>query len=260
LHPVLHPGLLAAAVAFALGAIVGSFLGVVYIRLPRGEAFVGGRSRCDQCGSVLAVRDLVPLLSYLVGGGRCRYCGSAIAVELPVLEIAAGLVGVAAWLGAGEPAHWLWAVFGWLLLLLAALDLRHFWLPTAIVAALAATGLVTVMLAGGDVTGAAIGGVGGFIALEAIRLGYRRLRRRDGMGAGDPRLLGAIGIWLGWQALPFVLVGGALIGLVAVAVRALAGGHVDAATRVPLGTCLALAAIATWLIAPWFRFLNLAAL
>ncbi len=107
------------------------------------------------------------------------------------------------------------AVFGWLLLPLIILDFRHFWLPDRLIIVLAIAGLLAGPLLNPSITwfdrGAGL--LAGFAILEAIRSGFKRWRGYEGMGAGDPKLFGALGLWLGWQALPAVLLGASAIGL-----------------------------------------------
>ena len=95
------------------------------------------------------------------------------------------------------------------------LDIRHLWLPDRLTSLLAVAGLLggPFLMPGTDWIDRIAGGVGGYIVLEIIRRLYRALRHREGMGAGDPKLLGAIGIWLGWQALPLVILFASIIGL-----------------------------------------------
>jgi leader peptidase (prepilin peptidase) / N-methyltransferase len=234
------------ACGFVAGAIIGSFLALVAARLPDGRQVVGGRSACDACGSTLGPLELVPLLSVLALRGRCRGCGAAIPAFTWIMELLAGLVGLLAVLLARVPADLVWAVFGWLLLLLAALDLRHYWLPQRLTVLLALSGIAALFITRGDVAASLIGGAAGFLGLEAVRLGYRALRGREGMGGGDPLLLGGIGLWMGWQALPFVVIVASLVGFALIALWKLRGAEVGAATRVPLGACLAIAAIGVW--------------
>ena len=93
-----------------------------------------------------------------------------------------------------------------------------------------------------------IGGAGGFVALWAIGAGYRLVRHREGLGGGDPKLFGAIGLWLGWRLLPVVLLLAGLTGLGIVLARFLTGHKVRADDRLPLGTLLAIAAYPAWLV------------
>lgn len=141
------------------------------------------------------------------------------------------------------------ALFGWQLLALAALDAEHFWLPDRLTGVLAVSGLAFGAAGVGiDLPSRLIGGVVGFAALFAISWTYRRARARAGMGGGDPKLLGAIGCWLGWQSLPYVLIGASLIGLVAALVMLVRGKDVAATTRLPFGTLMAVAAFPFWLL------------
>lgn len=196
------------------GLLLGSFIATLVLRWPAGRSVLG-RSQCDACGRELGARDLVPLLSMLVSRGRCRTCHAAIDRFHGYVELGAGLIGVAALALMPGVAGWLWALFGWLLLPLALLDARHFWLPDRLNALLAVTGLIAAgPMLDISLTDRWIGAVAGGIALAALAGAYRRLRQKDGMGGGDPKLVAAIGAWLGWQALPFMLLLASLGGIV----------------------------------------------
>lgn len=234
-----------AAIALGLlGAILGSFIAALVVRWPEGRSIATGRSACDGCGVTLRAHELVPIVSACIQRGRCRRCGAAID---PVHWRIEGL-GLAIGLSAGWVAGWpgmAGAVFGWLLLALGALDLRAFWLPDRLTGPLAVLGLVAGLPALAD---RIIGGVAGFGALWAIAFAYRHVRGREGLGGGDPKLLGAIGLWLGWRMLPPVLLAASLLGLAVVLVRMLRGHTVRASDAVPLGVLLAAAAYPAWLL------------
>jgi len=210
---------------------------------------MNGRSACDGCGRALTWIELVPLLSYLRLRGRCATCGTAVDPVHPVTELLCALAGGAAlaaepgWIGATG------AVFGWLLITLAALDLRHFWLPDRLTLGLAVAGLLAgIVDPGVTAMDRLAGGLAGFACLWGIAWVYRRTRGREGLGGGDPKLFGAIGCWLGWQMLPFVLLGASCIGLLAVAALMLRNKVVTATMRLPFGTLLAAAAFPAWLL------------
>lgn len=230
-----------------LGAIIGSFLAALVMRWPQDET-MGGRSRCDACHAQLRWFELVPLVSYVVQRGKCRHCGAAIAAQHFAIELLCLTIGAVAlaifpgWEGLAG------AVFGWVLVALAALDLAHFWLPDRLTAALAIIGLIHAFAGvAPSLSDSLIGGVAGFATLALIAWGYERVRGRQGMGAGDPKLLGAIGVWVGWQSLPFVLIGASGVGLAAALVLRLRGHDVTGATRLPLGTLMAVAAFPIWI-------------
>src|SRR5262249_57738883 len=91
---------------------VGSFLGVLVRRLPERRPILWARSRCETCGTVLAARDLVPLVGWLAAGGRCRFCGAALGWFDPAIEVAATAVALAAVAADGGPLTWLDFLFG----------------------------------------------------------------------------------------------------------------------------------------------------
>ncbi len=234
------------------GAIIGSFLGTLVLRWPQGRSIASGRSACDGCARTLSARDLLPLFSWLAMRGRCRTCGVSIDPLHPLTEALAAIIGATAlWLSPDLSGLAL-ALFGWLLLPLTLLDARHFWLPHRLSWLLVAAGLALgglAMAAAGlavPLVDRATGAATGFGALWLIGFIYRTLRGRDGLGGGDPPMLAGIGAWLGWSALPFVLLLAAAAGLGIALVRRL-GGEQTEAMRLPLGTLMALAVPATLL-------------
>lgn len=244
----LHPAL-AVAAGLLLGAIAGSFLATILIRWPQGRSVLGGRSVCDSCGAVLAPRDLVPILSYFAVGGRCRRCKAAIDLRHVIVELAAAFVGLVAFAAHPLPLAAVSALLGWWLLLIALLDLEQHWLPDRLTLPLIPLGLAAAWAGfGPPLVASALGAAIGWAALELIRWAYRRVRGREGMGGGDPRLFAGIGAWLGIWQLPFVLLGAGLLGLGAVLLMRLRGQPIDGATRLPLGTLMALAAWPIWLV------------
>ncbi len=231
-----------------LGAIIGSFVATLVIRWPEGRSVLRGRSHCDSCDAMLGARDLVPLVSAALARGRCRHCAAPIDPRHWQIELTAALIGVLAGLAVPGPVAIAGAAFGWLLLALAALDLAIFWLPNQLTIILAVGGLLTGVI-GIDppLTTRLIGGAAGFAGLWCVGQGYRLLRKREGLGGGDPKLLGAIGLWLGWAMLPAVLLLAALTGLALVLVGHLSGRAARLDDRVPFGALLAIAAYPAWL-------------
>lgn len=203
-----------AIAGFVLGAIFGSFIATLCLRWPAGRSVLSGRSTCDGCGEPLSGARLVPLLSAAFSGGRATCCGSRIDPFHGRVELAAALIGGAALALAPSLEGLALAAFGWLLLPLFLLDLRHFWLPDPLTVTLALAGpalgpwlndvpLIERLLS------ALVAGLG----LALIGWSYARLRHRDGLGAGDPKLLGALAIWLGAEGTVATLLGAALTGL-----------------------------------------------
>ncbi|MEV5022496.1 prepilin peptidase [Sphingobium sp. LMA1-1-1.1] len=232
------------------GAIAGSFLATIILRWPQGRGVLRGRSACDGCGRVLGVVDLVPMVSALVQRGRCRSCGAPIDPLHGRVEAGCAIIGALALGFSPDPGGVGWAMLGWLLLTLAVLDRRHFWLPDGLTLPLAFLGFtIGPWVTDTTMAGRAIGAMTGYLTLLLIALGYRRFRGRDGLGLGDAKLLGALGAWFGWQALPFILLLAASVGLLAVGAVMATGRRIDGATRLPLGTFLAIAAVPGWWLA-----------
>ncbi|MDR7226736.1 leader peptidase (prepilin peptidase)/N-methyltransferase [Sphingopyxis sp. BE259] len=199
--------------AALIGLVLGSFLATLVLRWPAGRSVLG-RSQCDGCQRALGSLELVPMLSALWLRGRCRGCGARIDCFHMLVELGAALIGGAALALLPGTSGWLWALFGWLLLPLALLDARHFWLPDRLSAVLAVTGLVLAgPLLGASLLDRWIGALVGGGALALIAWAYRRTRGGEGMGGGDPKLVAAIGCWLGWQALPLMLLLASLGGI-----------------------------------------------
>ncbi len=230
-----------------LGVIVGSFIATIVIRWPLGQSIVSGRSRCDICERPLSVIELIPLLSFVVQKGRCRGCDAAINSRHAYIELACAAIGALALAVAPSVAGLAGAAFGSVLVALFMLDVEHFWLPDKLVLPLGVAGLlVGVAGVGIGLNDRIFGALGGYLSFELIRITYRLTRGREGLGGGDPKLLGAIGAWLGWQILPFVVLGASVIGLLWVLSKMARGQAVSANDRIPLGALLAVAALVVW--------------
>jgi leader peptidase (prepilin peptidase)/N-methyltransferase len=233
-----------------LGLVIGSFLATIILRWPAGRS-IGGRSACDGCGRTLAAIELIPLLSFVFASGRCRSCGSAISPWHPAIELAAAAIGAgAALLFPGIEALAM-AIFGWTLLCLGGLDLKAWWLPDALTLPLLAAGLALgTVIAPPDLVARGVGAAAGFLLLTLVRLAYRRMRRVEGMGGGDPKLLAAIGAWLGWEVLPQLLFLAAVSGLSWAVIRSIGGERLSGSDRMPFGTCLVFGTYLTVALSP----------
>jgi leader peptidase (prepilin peptidase) / N-methyltransferase len=232
---------------------VGSFLGVLIRRLPAGRPVAAARSECESCGRPLGVRDLVPVASFVLLRGRCRTCHAPIApfhlaVELLATALAAATVGTTALAAAGPGWAWAGCALAWALLALGWIDIGHMRLPDVLTLPLLGGGLLATALLVPEALPAHAGGAAaGYAAFRGVALLYRALRGREGLGRGDAKLLAASGAWLGWQALPDVVLIAALGGLLAAAALRLRGRAVGGTTALPFGPFLALGTWAAWL-------------
>jgi leader peptidase (prepilin peptidase) / N-methyltransferase len=205
------------AAATVLGALIGSFLNVVIHRVPLGESLVSPGSHCPACDAPVRSFDNVPVLSWVVLRGRCRSCGAPISVRYPAVELltAASFAAVVAVRGFDD-GLWLELPFVACLIVLAGIDLDHQLLPNKIVYPMAAYGLVvSLIVATDDFPEHLIAGVGAFAFLLLAVLAYP-----SGMGMGDVKLAGAMGLYLGVSVVPALLAAfftGTVFGLAVIA-------------------------------------------
>ena len=245
--PLSALGVFGAVSAGLFGLVVGSFLNVLIHRLPREESVVHPGSHCPSCGGAVGARDNIPLISWIVLGGRCRSCRAPIPIRYPLVECANGLLWAAVFWRAPS-----WADFasGALLcsacLALAWIDADFQLLPDAITLPGIGAGLAlsfwslerTPALAA---LGAALGG-GGLYLVGAL---YRALKKVEGMGLGDVKMLAMVGAFLGPAGVVVTVLLASLSGSV-VGLALIARGSGGLATRLPFGVFLAAGTVASY--------------
>ncbi len=226
--------------AFVFGAIIGSFLNVCIARLPDGRSIVQPPSHCPKCRTFLAWYDNVPILSYLVLAGRCRTCRVRIPAIYPAVEVLTGALAVALFLRLGPTLAFAgYFAFATALVVITFIDLDHQIIPDVISLPGIAIGLAF-SLVSPHVTprDALLGALAGGGTLLAVAWTYQKLRRVEGMGGGDIKLLAMIGAFLGWQSIFVTLFVGSVIGsLIGVAVMLYEGA--DTKLAIPFGPFLA---------------------
>ena len=255
-----------------VGLVVGSFLNVVTFRIPimmelawreqcaelteeklllpsnaKDKPFNlwSPRSCCPHCGSTIPAHLNIPLVSYLWLKGLCAHCGTKISRRYPMVEISAVLASLSvAWTFGPTwqiPAA---LVFTWALLALAVIDIERQMLPDSITLPLLWVGLILSLLHvdGGalftDLRSSVIGSAAGYFSLWSLSQLFKLATGREGMGHGDFKLLAAMGAWLGWQMLPFVILLSALVGtIIGITMMIVAGW--SRTTRISFGPYLA---------------------
>lgn len=242
------PALLAVYLGM-IGLVVGCFLGLVSVRWPADEDIARGRSHCRACLRTLSWSDLVPVASYLRTYGRCRTCAAPIPIRYPLIELAAGGVGVWAALAGATPLESiLTALLGWQLLLIAVIDFEHAWLPDRLTLPLLATGVIAAtVLDRLPLVDAGIGAVAGLATLSVIGVVYRRWPGGDGLG-DSPLLFAAGGAWVGWAGLPIVLLIASLSGVSLFLARRMRRDREDPLRLTPYGAFLATGVWLTWIL------------
>ncbi|MEH6636135.1 MAG: A24 family peptidase [Halioglobus sp.] len=223
----------------SLGLLVGSFLNVVIYRLPlmmesrwrrdccellevesgKPEAplnLATPNSHCPHCKAAIKPWQNIPVLSYLLLRGKCGNCGTAISLRYPVIELITGLMTLCLGFYFGASVALLGAIFlTWSLIALTMIDIDHQLLPDDITLPLMWLGLLFNL--GGtyvSLQDAVIGAMAGYLVLWSIYWLFKLLTGKEGMGYGDFKLLAALGAWLGWQALPVIILLSSLVGAV----------------------------------------------
>jgi leader peptidase (prepilin peptidase) / N-methyltransferase len=230
-----------------VGLCVGSFLNVCIYRMPRGESLVTPPSRCPSCGQRLRWFHNIPVVSWLALRGRCGHCGAGISARYPAIEIVTALLWLLiAWVT--DPG-WLLAsrlVLGTSLVVLFMIDLEHQLLPNAITLPGIVVGFLFSLVTPVGPVNSLIGIVVGGGILYGIAAAYYLLRKEEGMGMGDVKMLAMVGAFLGWKAVLLTLVlssfAGAVIGVIVMLWQ-----RGDMRYALPFGTFLALATLVAML-------------
>lgn len=229
------------ALAGFLGLLVGSFLNVVIYRLPKmmaqqwaaecaelsGQAIkstaeklslMSPRSRCSNCGHMIAWYENIPVLSYVFLRGKCSVCGTPFGIRYPVVELSTGLLfAFCAWRWGNTPATLAWCGFSTALLALAVIDWDTTLLPDDITLPLMWAGLIlsAVQLNPAISLHASVwGAVGGYLSLWLVYWAFKLVTGKEGMGYGDFKLFAALGAWFGWSALVPIILMASVIGAV----------------------------------------------
>lgn len=233
--------------AAVLGLAVGSFLNVCIHRLPRGESLVHPPSRCPRCGRALRWHDNIPVLSWIWLGGQCGHCHAPISVQYPVVEVvtAALIVGIVVLTPPG-PLLASRLVFACALVVLFVIDLEHQILPNVITLPGILVGWLFSVFGPPGWQASLIGILLGAGLLYGTAAAYYIVRREEGLGMGDVKMLAMIGAFLGWKAVILTLVLASFAGaLVGIAVILTSRGGMRYA--LPFGTFLAVGSLVAML-------------
>lgn len=244
-------------IVFVIGACIGSFLNVIIDRLPAGRSIVNPPSHCEACGHRLSPLDLLPVLSYLILRGRCRYCQAPIPLRTFLVELVTGVAFFLLYLGYGLTIGWgILCFYFSLFLTIAMIDLEHRLIPNKLVypacplalllASLHPLGLAAGRALPGSFLFSLLGGAVAFVILFLPALIWP-----EGMGWGDTKLAGLIGLALGFPgavvALGLAILGGGILALMLLALKI--KGRRDA---IPFGPFLSAGALAALI---WGKFI-----
>ena len=225
------------------GTAVGSFLNVCIHRLPLRQSLMWPGSHCPHCDAPVKPYDNIPIAGYLWLRGQCRSCGAPISIKYPIVELTTGAVFLGAYLMFDSPALLIQRLlFACSMIVLFVIDLEHRILPDAITLPGIVLGFVfSLFLPPGwrdSLIGIALGGGSLWLMGEL----YFRVRREEGMGFGDVKMLAMIGAFLGWKLMLLTLVLSSFLGSI-VGVAIIAFNRGDMKYALPFGTFLAMGAI-----------------
>ncbi|HQZ40075.1 MAG TPA: prepilin peptidase [Vicinamibacterales bacterium] len=231
-----------------LGLAIGSFLNVVIHRLPRGQSLLTPPSTCPSCGTRLRAIDNVPVLSWIALRGRCHACRAPISAQYPLVEGAtAALFVLVAWLTPVGPVLVAHLVLVVLLVVLFGIDWHHQILPNVLTLPGIVIGFLFSLLGPPGWMASLMGATLGAGILYGIAAVYFAVRREEGLGMGDVKMLAMIGAFLGWKAVLVTLIlasfSGALVG-----VGLIAASRGGMRLALPFGTFLSVGALAAMLV------------
>ena len=264
--PLLYAGV------FVFGAVIGSFLNVVILRIPplleydwrcqcrelleleekdeeRPPGIVISRSRCPKCGHGIKAHENIPLLSYLLLRGKCSACKVRIPFRYPLVEFVTAILFVITIWHFGPSLQGLTALFlTALLIAMAGIDIDHQLLPDNMTIPLMWAGiLISFWAIHTDLSSSVTGAIAGYLILWSVYHVFRLLTGKEGMGYGDFKLLAALGAWLGWQMLPLIVLLSSVVGAV-VGVILMATGRLKKDKPMPFGPFIAAAG---WVTLIW---------
>lgn len=281
---IVAPSTLIAIFVFCFGLIIGSFLNVCILRIPERKSIVLPASACPKCGAPIRPYDNIPVLSYLLLGGKCRACKTKISAMYPLVELLTALLFFACYRAFGlTPETLKWAVFSALMIVLVFTDFRERILPDAVNYTGFALGLLLSLFtqpADGtarwmasrlfafppptpvlSLVDALLGAAVGSGLLWLVSEAYFRLRRREGMGLGDVKMMLLAGAFLGAKRTLLTIMAGSLLGsilgLAFILVR-----RKDSTYELPFGTFLGMAALLVMFfgtpVVDWYQSLLMA--
>jgi leader peptidase (prepilin peptidase)/N-methyltransferase len=223
------------------GLALGSFLNVCIHRIPVKESIISPPSRCPQCGKRIRFYDNIPIISYIILRGRCRDCGRPISVRYPLVEAIMGLLSMSLFLKHNlSYQYFISLIFSASLVLMSFIDLRHQIIPDAVsLPGILAGFIISLIFVHITWYDSLIGIIAGGGVLYLVAFLFEVITGKEGMGGGDIKLLAMIGAWMGWRALPLIILLSSLTGIF-IGGGSLLMSRQGLGTRIPFGPFLAL--------------------
>ena len=231
-----------------LGGLWGSFANVCIHRLPQNKGVVSGRSHCPKCKKEIVWQDNIPIISYLILKGKCRKCKRKISSQYPMVEMINILLFLIIYFLFGiSLTTILLMILSLSFLIIFFIDLKHFIIPNSLTFSMMILGFIksfdpNLNSIFPNYINSLIGGLFGYGVIFSIIYFYKQIRKKEGMGLGDAKLLAVIGFWFGWIAIPFVLFLSSIFALVFV-IPDLIKKNKKMTSQIPFGPYIILATI-----------------
>jgi len=223
-----------------LGTLWGSFANVCIVRLPKDKGVVGGRSKCPKCKKQIVWYDNIPIISYLLLNGKCRKCKKTISFQYVIVELISAVSFICIYsIYELSLTTLLLCILSLGFIIIFFIDLEHFIIPDVVTFPLMVLGFIksfdpnlNSMFPNYIIS--IVGGIFGYVIIWAIIYFYKQVRKKEGMGLGDAKLLAVIGFWFGIQSIPFVIFFSSTIALISV-VPALINKSKKMSSQIPFG-------------------------
>ena len=231
-----------------MGGLWGSFANVCIFRLPQDKDVVSGRSYCPKCKKKINWYDNLPIFSYLLLGGKCRKCKKKISEQYLIVELLSIICFVNIYIIFGSTlTTLLLMILSLAFIMIFFIDLKHFIIPNEITFSMMLLGFIksfdpNLSTIFPNYINSLIGGFFGYGIIWVIIILYKKIRKKEGMGLGDAKLLAVVGFWFGWIALPFVIFSSSIVALISV-LPSLLNKSKKLSSEIPFGPYIILACL-----------------
>tara|TARA_B100000401_G_scaffold419771_1_gene344699 strand:+ start:1629 stop:2387 length:759 start_codon:yes stop_codon:yes gene_type:complete len=236
------------ALVIILGALWGSFANVCIFRLPKEKGVVSGRSYCPKCKKKIVWYDNIPIISFFLLGGKCRKCKKSISIQYVIVESIniVSFITIYYFFGISIITVLL-MMLSISFLIIFFIDLEHFIIPNVLTFPMMIVGFLksfdpNLPSLFPNYINSLVGGLFGYGVIWSIIYFYKQLRKKEGMGFGDAKLLAVVGFWFGWISIPFVLFLSSVLALLWVAPDLIKKSK-KLTSQIPFGPYIILASI-----------------
>ena len=236
------------ALVIILGALWGSFANVCIFRLPKEKGVVSGRSYCPKCKKKIVWYDNIPIISFFLLGGKCRKCKKSISIQYVIVEAIniVSFITIYYFFGISIITVLL-MMLSLSFLIIFFIDLEHFIIPNVLTFPMMIVGFLksfdpNLPYLFPNYINSLIGGLFGYGVIWSIIYFYKQIRKKEGMGLGDAKLLAVVGFWFGWISIPFVLFLSSVLALLWVAPDLIKKSK-KLTSQIPFGPYIILASI-----------------